>query len=297
MDHLDCKIRDTNNIIIGNGATELIHYFSSAFVKNGVIIPSPTFCEYELASKRNNGKIINVHTKKNFDLDEEGIIKKANNSNNEVSVIFLCNPNNPTGKNSSAQIIEILEKIKNNIIVLLDESYIEFTNEKTDKKYFINLVKDYKNLAILRSLTKTYGLAGLRIGYAIANKNIISKLNCKIIAWNVNGLAQIAASEALKDRQHLDTAKKIINLERNRVYSILKKKSSINLTKTDANFYLIEILNDLSSSQLTTNLLKRDKILVRDCKTFTGMNDKFIRVAVKMPDENNVLINAIGNTL
>ena len=156
-------------------------------------------------------KIHYSQVKKDFHIDSEFIVKNSNNPNNEITTIFLCNPNNPTGKDSKKQIIEIIEKINDKITILLDESYVEFVNDKDEKRYnyFINLTKEYKNIVILRSLTKTFGLAGLRIGYAISNTKTIEKMKNKVIAWNVNGLAQIAAREALKDKNYLNSAKKI----------------------------------------------------------------------------------------
>jgi threonine-phosphate decarboxylase len=297
--YLNCNIDETEHLITGNGATELIHYFSSTFVKNKVLIPSPTFCEYELASKRNNAKIIYSHVKSDFQIDSESIVKDGNNPNNEVNAIFLCNPNNPTGKDSIKQIIEVVEKIKDKITILLDESFVEFVNSKDGKRYnyFVDLTKEYKNLVILRSMTKTCGLAGLRIGYAISNKKTIEKMSNKIISWNVNGLAQIAARTALKDKNYLNSAKKMIEIERKKSFNTLKKIDKVKPIATDVNFYLIEILGNISSTELTNTLLSKYNLLVRDCKTFIGMDDKFIRVAIKTSRENKELFKALEMTL
>lgn len=287
------------NIIIGNGATELIHYFSLAFIKKNVIIPSPTFCEYELAAKRNGGRVLFSPVLENLQLDYEFIIKNANKVDNNIDCLFLCNPNNPTGKNAKNSICGILDRINSKVIILLDESYIEFTQAKARKdfNYFMNLTKDYKNLVILRSLTKTFGLAGLRVGYAIADRALIYPLSNRLISWNVNGLAQLAAIEALKDKDHLIATKKNNIVEKKRVFKLLEKNNKIRGISTDANFYLIEILNGRNSTDITRTILNKNKILVRDCKTFTGMNDKFIRVAIKTPQENNKLLTALETSV
>lgn len=297
LKHLYSNIVEIDQIVTGNGATELIHYFASTFVKKKVIIPSPTFCEYELASRRNSAKVIHSQVKEDFQIDPEFIVKNGNNPNNGITTIFLCNPNNPTGKDSKKQVIEILEKINDKITILIDESYVEFLNDIDHKRYnfFINLIKEYHNVVILRSLTKTCGLAGLRVGYAASSKKIIEKINNKLIAWNVNGLAQIAAREALKDKNYLKSAKRIIEVERKRSFNRLKKNDKFRPISTDVNFYLIEILNNKNSTEITDELLNKNNLLVRDCKTFTGMNDKFIRVAIKTPKENNKLFKALEN--
>ncbi|MGN6628444.1 MAG: pyridoxal phosphate-dependent aminotransferase [Candidatus Nitrosocosmicus sp.] len=299
LEYLNCNIDELDQLIIGNGATELIHYFSSTFVKEKVLIPIPTFCEYELATKRKDAKIIYSPVKQDFQINSEFIVKNSNNPNNKMSAIFLCNPNNPTGKDSIKQISEILEKISDKVTILLDESYVEFITDKGKKRhnYFINLIKDYNNIIIIRSLTKICGLAGLRVGYGISNKKIIEKMKNQVIAWNVNGLAQIAAIEALKDKNYINSTKKIVEIERESCFRRLKKNNKVKPVPTDVNFYLIEILNDKISTEIADTLLHKNRILVRDCKTFTGMNNKFIRVAIKRPQENVRLLNALEKAL
>ena len=150
---------------------------------------------------------------------------------------------------------------------------------------------------ILRSLTKTFGLAGLRVGYALSSKEKIRKLNNNLISWNVNGLAQIAAIEALKDKSHIKAARKNNISEKKRIFKLLKKNRKIRAISSDVNFFLIEILNEKTSADLTSELLIKNRILVRDCQSFTGMNDKFIRVAIKTPKENNVLLESLEEVL
>jgi threonine-phosphate decarboxylase len=133
--------------------------------------------------------------------------------------------------------------------------------------------------------------------YAVSSKKIIEKINSKVIAWNVNGLAQIAAREALKDKKHLKSAKKIIEIEKKRSFNKLEKNNRLRPIRTDVNFYLIEILNNKNSAEITEELLNKNNLLVRDCKTFRGMNDKFIRVAIKTPNENKELFKALEMAL
>ena len=302
IEYTDCEFDlDVNeNLITGNGATELIHYFAAAFVRKKTLIPTPTFCEYELAAKRRKSKLVFVRpVDNNFQIDSDSIAKIANSPDKEIGSVFLCNPNNPTGKFFRKEILEILEKIDKKIPILLDESYIEFTDTKkeNDNSYFINQIKDFNNLVILRSLTKTFGLAGLRIGYAVSTKENIQKLNYNLISWNVNGLAQVAAIEALKDKAHIKAARKNNISEKKRIFKSLKKNTKLKAISSDANFYLIEILNEKTSTELTNKLLIKNEILVRDCKSFRDMNDKFIRVAIKAPKENNVLLESLEGAL
>jgi threonine-phosphate decarboxylase len=188
---------DQNWIIIGNGATELIHNFVRCTVSKNSIIPSPTFCEYELASKRCRMKIDYIPLSKKLQIEPDLIIEKVKKNSNNL--IFLCNPNNPTGLVNTEVIEKILSSINNSKTTLLvDESFIDFLNE-VEKKSMISKIKEFDNLAILRSMTKSYGLAGLRLGYLIANPKLIQQLKQYQISWNVNGVAQIAGIAVFND--------------------------------------------------------------------------------------------------
>jgi threonine-phosphate decarboxylase len=149
-------------ISVGNGATEIIHNFARAFVNDSVIIPCPTFCEYEVASRRMRAHILFVPLK-NFRLDAELVIERAK----KQDAIFLCNPNNPTGLLSTYEIKKIVEEIEPSTKVLIDESFIEFVDSTHSRSSMVDKVKEFDNLVVLRSMTKSFGLAGLRLGYSI----------------------------------------------------------------------------------------------------------------------------------
>lgn len=303
LEHIESEIDldINNNLIVGNGATELIHYFASAFVKKRVLVSVPTFCEYELACRRKESSIhYSYLSDGNFLIDSDSIIRIANNPDNEISSLFLCNPNNPTGKFHKREITDIVEKTDKKIKILLDESFLEFVDvqKKTTNNLFIDLVKEHENLVVLRSLTKTFGLAGLRIGYAISSKINIDKLSHSLISWNVNAIAQLAGVEALQDREHLQITIENNNSERLRLFPLYGKNPKIKAIPTDANFYLVELCETkMSSTSLRDKLLEKNKILVRDCKDFTGMNDKFIRVAIRTRNENDILIKTLEEAL
>lgn len=296
----DGSFSPSDNLIVGNGATELIHYFADAFARRkSAGISIPTFCEYELAVKRKNGKIKYFTPFKednNFRIDYESIIRAANDPNQDLACLFLCNPNNPTGRYFEDEILKIIDKTNRKTKILLDESFIEFVNNNADKNHtnlFINLTKDYDNLMVLRSLTKIYGLAGLRVGYAVSSKQVIDDLTNNLISWNVNGLAQYAAIESIKDKSHLQKTISNNAYERERLYKKLSKIRKLRVLPTHTNFYLIEIQDTMKSTDLYNILLKKYGILVRDCISFTGMNSKFIRIAIKTKKENNLLLKVL----
>jgi len=279
----------SSNIIIGNGATELIYNFCSAFLsqKTPVFMVSPTFGEYQSASNLNGCNVEHFKTM-NLGNDIDDFIKKIPKN----GCVFVCNPNNPTGELLPRNLITkiISNSKKKSTLVFLDECFIEMTPGKTES--IISSIKKFDNLFVLRSLTKSFGLAGLRIGYGIGSKQMISILKKIKIPWSVNTLAQEGAITALHNLSHLQKSKSIIRKES--IY-LKKKISEIDGFKcydTSTNFLLIH--TRLNSTTLQKKLLRK-KILIRDCKNFHGLDNHYIRVAVKTRKENNFLLKELRN--
>ena len=279
------------NLLVGNGAIEIIYNFCFAFLSNKttVLIPVPTFQEYETASSLNDSKISFFKT---LDLSEniDSFISKIPKN----GCVFLCNPNNPTGKLlSKKHILSIVKKAKKlSTIVFVDECFIELVPESNES--IISYVKKFDNLFVLRSLTKSFGMPGIRIGYAAASKSMIEILQNIKIPWSVNTIAQDVGMIALKNKKHLRESNQIIKEE----YSFLKNKianfNGVTCYNSSTNFILIKTKND--SSKLQEKLLKH-KILVRDCKNFRGLNNHYIRIAIKSHKDNLKLVNALEKVL
>jgi threonine-phosphate decarboxylase len=289
VDYLGGQIPQ-ESINIGNGATELIYNFVRTFVRNQVVIQSPTFCEYATAARKVGAKIKHVAIN-NRQPDIEGLLEKLKNSD----AIFFCNPNNPTGIFSYNVIEKLVKKIDKSKMILIDESFIEFVDEDKHPRSFIEKVHEFQNVVVLRSLTKSFGLAGLRLGYCVSHPNIANKISRNTITWNVNGLAQLAGVTALGNISHLNAAKKIIKSERELMYSKINNNlNSFSASMSDVNFYLIKS-DIISSKKLRDFLLNKKGILVRECNDFTGLNDKnmSIRVAVKTHSENLELFDSL----
>jgi threonine-phosphate decarboxylase len=213
----------TDNLVVGNGSTELIYLFCEVFMERGdsALIPEPTFGEYENAVKRAGGRPVYVKLGRDFRIDVNLILEKMTPS---VKAVFLCNPNNPTGILASREdLLEIIEiAAKNNLLVFIDEAFIEFVDDK--KRYSLaREVKNYENLFVLRSLTKAFGLAGLRVGYGVACEDLIEVLSKGKVPWGVSCLAQVAAIAALEDQEHLKRTQELVNRERKFILSMLKK--------------------------------------------------------------------------
>lgn len=276
-----------DNILVGNGATELIYHFCNAFLssKKDVLIPIPTFSEYESASRLNGAKI---HFFKTFDLGknlDKFLLKIPRNG-----CVFLCNPNNPTGTLTKKEtVLDILHTAKiKNCLVFLDECFIELVPNSNES--LMSHLHQFPNLFILRSLTKSFGLAGLRVGYALGHKKIISLLNKTKIPWNVSIVAQTAAITSLNDPNHLLKAKRLIKTESIYLKNSISKIIGLSVIDSSTNFLLIKTKMD---SKLLQKKLTDKKILIRDCRTFRGLNNNFIRVAIKTHKENQMLVSAL----
>ena len=278
---------DSSQIVVGNGATEIIYNFCKSFLseRTQVLIPIPTFSEYETSARITGAKIKFFKTM-NLTKNIDDFISKIPIKGG----VFLCNPNDPTGlitpKNNLYKIIT--EAKKRNTLVFLDECFIELVPNYNESS--IQFVNKVNNLFILRSLTKSYSLAGIRIGYGIGNKKMIDVLNKIKIPWNVSGLAQCAASAAILTPNYLDKSRAIIQKESDYLKKNISKLDNFCCFESATNFILIK--SKIKSNVLQKKLLKK-KILIRDCSNFRGLDNYFIRIAVKTRKDNQKLVQAL----
>ena len=293
-DHFDGLSK--NNVIVGNGSTELMYLFAETFMKKGdtAVIPAPTFGEYESAVRKTGETPKFVKLDKNFNVEADVFAREMAGA----KIVFLCNPNNPTSILIPTETLKgiIEEALAQDSLVFLDEDFLEFV-ENEQALSMINKIKAYPNLFILRSFTKIFGLTGLRVGYGIASEEIINVLLCAKIPWNVNCLAQAAAVVALKDEEHLRVTRELIKNEKAFLSTELEKIKSFKVFPPDANFFFIDIRKSgLTATELKNKLL-RQGILIRDCTSFRGLDPYYIRVAVKTREENERLIEALKRTV
>jgi threonine-phosphate decarboxylase len=284
------------NIVVGNGSTELMYLFAETFLKKGetALIPSPTFGEYESAVTKTGETSKFLRIGKSFKVEADAFERELAGA----KIVFLCNPNNPTSmlipQETLTGIIE--NALKQNTLVFLDEDFLEFVENERDLT-LIGKIAKYPNLFILRSFTKIFGLTGLRVGYGIASEEIIKVLSCAKIPWNVNCLAQAAAVAALKDEEHLRVTREIIKKEKGWLQAELGKFRSFKFSPPDANFFFIDIhKSGLNAAELKNKLLKQG-ILIRDCTSFRGIDEFYVRIAVKTHTENERLIDALKRTV
>lgn len=259
-----------DKLIVGSGSTELIRLSVIAYAGPGdtIIIPCPTYSEYELAAAIADTRIKKyvAGEKDGFKLDCQKFISFAGRQH--AAIIFLCNPNNPTGQYlSQEEVASILEAFPQTLVVL-DEAYIAFTSGAWDSGKL--LFKD--NLLIIRSMTKDYAIAGLRLGYAIASEDIIANLKKVRPPWNVNAAAQEAGLAALSCRNYpTQYAKRISRLKKYLIDELMDL--GFDCVPTNTNFFLFKTGN---ASRFRKKLLAKG-VLVRDCASF-GLPE-YVRIA------------------
>ncbi|UCH12425.1 MAG: histidinol-phosphate transaminase, partial [Candidatus Omnitrophota bacterium] len=275
----------TKNITIGNGSDELIDTIIKTFTEehDEVLITKPAFLEYSILSKARGVKVKTVPIK-NFQYDIKSIL---NAINSKTKVIFIGNPDNPTGAYLNKKMLgDFIKGCPNDRIVVFDEAY----RELVDKKDYSNPFKyiDRKNIIILRTFSKSYGLAGLRIGYGLANKRIIAAMEKVRLPFNVNLLAQKAAEAALGDVAHIARTKKVIKTGKKFLVKSLEDLG-FKIVISPTNFILVNC-GKKSGNKMFKKLLKHG-VIVRDMKAYDL--PKFFRVNVGTMRENRRFIEAL----
>jgi threonine-phosphate decarboxylase len=278
----------TENIVLGNGSADIIYRAVYAYRPSSGFILSPTFGEYEKALLSVGAKIDYWELKEcdDFKLPVGEVVDRAS----KLDMVFLCNPNNPTGTLISPNDLKYLaQKLHGRkTILILDEAFIDLTEEHS----IINSAVKRKNILVLRSMTKFFGLAGLRLGYAVGSKEIVKQIQKSGQPWPVNIFAQVAGQIILKNKKFKNDSRRKLLQERDFLYRKLCRIKNIKPFPTAANFILVKIEGHLSAAQLQKQLLKCG-LLVRDCSSFRGLNSKYIRIAVRKHEENLRLINEL----
>ena len=269
-------------IVIGNGSDEVMSFIGQAFLlpEEEVIVPFPSFSIYEKVVIMNQANLIKVPLK-DLSIDLEAI---KNRISQKTKLIFLTNPHNPTGSFFEASVLEnFLKNVPKSTLIIIDEAYIDFVSPK---RHFesLNYLKDFSNLIILRTFSKSYGLAGLRVGYGIMNIELANILEKVRYPFNVNILAQVAAINALDDKKFLETTRKLVWEGREFITKALTELG-IGVYPSEANFLLVYIGN--KAVEIYESLLKKG-IIVRPLTNYHLA--EYIRITIGRPEENQTFI-------
>jgi threonine-phosphate decarboxylase len=285
-----------DHVVAGNGSTELIYLFAETFLTKGdvALIPAPTFSEYERAVRKTGVETKYAKPKKNFQFSLDVLERDLSST----KAVFFCNPNNPTSLlTPPEQLTALVERaLEENVFVFLDEDFLEFVDQE-EQLSLIGKVDSYPNLFVLRSFTKIFGLTGLRVGYGVASKEMTDILLNAKIPWNVNYLAQVAAIAALEDEEHLKRTRELIRVEKAFLMSELTRIEAFKVFPADANFLFIDVRKSGCTAARLKEKMLRHGILIRDCSSFKGLDEYYVRVAVKTRPENTRLLDALRKTV
>jgi histidinol-phosphate aminotransferase len=274
------------NIFVGNGSDEVIDLAYRIFCepkKDNIIICPPTYGMYKVCANINDVEAREVLLTKDFQLDVEGVLSATDE---HTKLIFICSPNNPTGNDISRMDIEIL---LNNFsgVVIIDEAYINFSRQKT----FIKELTEYENLIVMQTLSKAWGLAGLRVGLAFASEKIIDFFNKVKPPYNINQSSQQLALKALENIDEVNKRIKNIVEQRNWLHDELQQFGFVKIIySSDANFILVKV----DDANKIYQYLLMNRIIIRN-RSREPLCENCVRITVGTPEENQTLINALKN--
>ncbi|GAB6169534.1 threonine-phosphate decarboxylase CobD [Clostridium carnis] len=280
---------DSENLVLGNGAAEIIFNIVRALKPGKVLLKAPTFGEYEEAILSVDGEIKYHYLKaeNNFNLDKS-IIEKIDNT---IDMIFICNPNNPTGGLVEKELIKDIAKkaLEVNAILVVDESFLDFLDNESEFSC-ISFLEDYKNIIVVKSLTKFFAIPGIRIGYGITkNKAIVNLINKVSVPWSINIIAENGVIAALKDKDYIAKSREFLNKEKLYLYNELNKIEEISVIKPSVNFIMFKVKNNKSIQE---ELIKKG-VLIRKCENYNGLDSSYYRVAVRTREENEILLKSL----
>jgi histidinol-phosphate aminotransferase len=279
-----------DHFAFGNGSDELIHLFGVAYLEpgDGLMMGQPSFVRYEASAQLNRATLQAIPLTPDFRHDLEAM---ANAITERTKLVYIANPNNPTGTIvSRAELERFLERAPDHVLVILDEAYFEYADHP-DYPNGLDYVRAGRNVVVFRTFSKAYGLAGLRIGYAMGNPEFLDPIERVREPFNVNTLAQVAAAAALRDQAHVAHTR-ALNREGLNLFSAACERLGLRYVPSYANFLLIEIGE--RCAQVHQQLLERG-ILTRTGEVF-GM-PTYLRVNTGTPEQNARFVEALTDAL
>lgn len=310
--YLKCE---KQQVIVGNGATEIMYLLMKAIAelnkedqiavdehiqelqKMRLGVMNPTFSEYERSARLNGLEIVNFYLEEVESKRREFVInlKAVKEQLEQIDALFVCNPNNPTGNVQDLKPLASLLKEKS-IWLIVDETFMEFVDQ--DETYsLIGEIQSYPKLIVIKAITKFYGLPGIRLGYGVtSSKALLEKMYDYKEPWTVNSFAEQLTGTLLEDQAYQVKSKAYFKEERQRMLHALRGLKHLTVYDTDTNFILLK-LHEMKAGELKEKLFREDNILIRDASNFKGLNDQFVRVAIKAAHENTQLLQALQRIL
>ncbi|MDA3846791.1 MAG: histidinol-phosphate transaminase [Vallitaleaceae bacterium] len=287
-----------DQILVGNGSTELISLFIKIIHPEKATIIGPTYSEYEREIRIDGGRSISQALKEenDFKVDFESLKEDLAE---DTDLLVICNPNNPTSTAiEHAELRQILDYcLAHHIFVLIDETYVEFT-DNPDNVTGSMFCETYTNLFIIRGVSKFFAAPGLRLGYAVTgNKELIHQMNSLKNPWTINSLAAYAGELMLQDTDYINKTKALIKTEKNKFITILGSWTNVKVYAPSANFILVKIMDPTITAPMLFESLIKEKIMIRDASGFPFLNNKYFRFCINKPEENDLLIEHLKKLL
>ena len=303
---------DKHQIIVGNGAAELLYAICRLPGYTGAFVPAPGFSEYKEALEASKIPVRDIFYRPREDdngkpyfevpyLALETFAAELKGQDGRI-IVFLGNPNNPDGtlldKDHIRTVASMLKDA--NSLLVIDESFIDFVGNdplQDNEHSMRSLVNEFDNIIVVHSFTKFYAVPGLRIGAAFTNETLITQLQQYIPSWSVNTLAQAYTKAALNDVDYIKRTKQELNEERAFMYNALDAIEGITVYPPSANFMLFQVNQEGISANYINEELKKYNMIVRNCDSYVGLTNHWVRIAIKDHDTNIKLVDKLTNIL
>lgn len=286
-------------IVVGNGSTELIHVLPSALDLRHLLIVGPTFSEYASAMSLVGGGVTTICAERDQGYRPPlervaALLSRRQHKHREIQAVLLCNPNSPTGQACGLEAVLELARLvqRKGVWLIVDETFADYCQEQS----ILPKLSLFSRLVVLRSLTKFYGLPGLRVGYAVAASDVVERLRSRMPPWSVNAMGQVAAVAALNDATYVAKSLSFMRNERARFTASLARLPGCKVFPSQANFVLVELPRRCGATAVAAQL-RPDGLLIRDCSSVPGLNRRCIRVAVRTRRQNDRLVTALSQLL
>ena len=281
------------NFAVANGSTEIIYHLPAMIPGTRALIISPSFNEYVRSLVQQHWEVRHFILKpeSNFLIDLAALEHALAEG---YDALYLCNPGNPNGTLSTLRTIEQVYQlcIASGTFLVLDEAFMDFCEDSSAKHFIVK----GDNGIVLRSMTKFFGIPGLRLGYALSSSTMAERLDAMGGPWSVNSMAQAAGIAALQDDEHNQRTIDYIRQERRNLFDRLTELKQLKVYPSSANFLLAEITSGMTAKELRDRLMHQ-RLLIRDCTNFMGLTPQFFRVAVRTTEENQRLVGALKRIL
>lgn len=287
---------DPEQIVVGNGSTELIDVIPRALNIRRMLVIQPTFSEYAAAMARAGGQVMALCAEHSagYAIPIERLcrlIEAGGDGRGSIDGVILCNPNSPTGRGCSSDDVARVAKAahRQSLWLIVDEAFADYCPELS----ILPRAAAWPHVVVLRSLTKLYALPGLRVGYAVTRRATAKRLQHHLPSWSVNMMGQVAACAALADTAHVRKSLQFMAKERRRLAELLAALPGCAVVPACANYLFVDLPRG-SHARHVAGALRRKGILIRDCSSVPGAHAGAIRLAVRASRENDRLITALS---